>query len=59
MLLKYLIYFKSIFKNSSAKGHIGAEYYGDLVYLFIRIVGKPNLSHHFKMITKSYKKSCV
>ena len=31
-------------------------YYGDLVYKFIRIVGKPNFSDHFKNIIKRYIK---
>ena len=29
-------------------------FYGDLVYKFIRIVGKPNLSDRFKKIVKRY-----
>ena len=31
-------------------------FYGDLVYKFKRIVGKPNLSNQFKKIIKRYKR---
>ena len=31
-------------------------FYGDLVYKFKRIVGKPNFSDQFKNIIKRYKK---
>ena len=39
-------------------GHCIAEpiFYGDLVYKFKRIVGKPNFSDQFKKIIKCYVK---
>ena len=46
-------------KHSSATGHIRYYFYGDLVYKFKRIVGKPNFSDQIKMIIKRYKKSWI
>ena len=40
--------------NSSATRHIKPIFYGDLVYEFQRIVGKPNFSDQFKKIVKRY-----
>ena len=41
-------------KNSSATRHIRTYIYGDLVYKFKRIVGKPNFGDQFKKIVKRY-----
>ena len=43
-------------KDSSAKGISEPVFYGDLVYKFKSIVGKPNFSNHFKKIIKRYKR---
>ena len=43
-------------KDSSAVRHIGTRIYGDLVYQFKIIVGKPNFSDRFKKIIKGYKR---
>ena len=40
--------------NSSAIRHIRTYFYGDLVYKFKRIVGKPNFSDQVKKIVKLY-----
>ena len=34
-------------------------FYGDLIYKFKRIVGKPNFSDQFQKIIKRYKKSWI
>ena len=41
-------------KKSSATRHIRKYIIGDLVYIFKRIVGKPNFSDQFKKIVKRY-----
>ena len=43
-------------KNSSATRHIRTYIYGDLVYKFKRIVGKPNFIDQFKKFIKRYIK---
>ena len=45
-----------VLKDSSSNRHIRACIYGDLVYRFKRIVGKPNFSDQFKKIIKHYKR---
>ena len=42
--------------NIGLKTHIRTYFYGDLVYYFKRIVGKPNLSDQSKKIIKRYIK---
>ena len=42
-------------KDSSAKGISEPVFYGDLVYRFKRIVGKPNSSDQFQKHIKCYK----
>ena len=49
---KYNIRFKSLLQQ----GKTEPIFYGDLVYKFKRIVGKPNFSDQFKKIIKHYKK---
>ena len=44
------------FKNSLQHGTLKPIFYGDLVYKFKIIVGKPNFSDQFKKIIKRYKK---
>ena len=43
-----------LLQNSSATRHIRTYIFGDLVYKFKRIVGKPNFSDQFKKIVKRY-----
>ena len=42
--------------NLSATRHIRTYIYGDLLYKFKRIIGKPNFSDQFKKIIKRYIK---
>ena len=41
-------------KTLLQNGRSETIFYGDLVYKFKRIVGKPNFSDHFKNIIKRY-----
>ena len=43
-------------KTLLQQGISGLIFYGDLVYKFLRIVGKPNVSDQFKKIIRRYKK---
>ena len=52
-----LILKKYLLKDSSATRHISEPlFYGDLVYKFKRIVGKPNFNDQFKKIFNRYLK---
>ena len=43
-------------KNCLQQGISEPVFYGDLVYRFKRIVGKPNFSDQFEKIIKRYKR---
>ena len=45
---------KLVFKIRSTQNASMLHFYGDLVYKFKRIVGKPNFSDQFKKIVKRY-----
>ena len=51
LIVKYNIGLKTLLKQSISE----PIFYGDLVYKFKRIVGKPNFSDQFKKIVKRYK----
>ena len=46
-------------KTLLQQGIVELMFYGDLVYKFKKIVGKPNFSDQFKKIIKRYKKSWI
>ena len=50
LIVKYNIGFKNLLEQGISE----AIFYGDLVYKFKRIVGKPNFSDQFKKIVKRY-----
>ena len=50
LIVKYNIGFKTLLKQCISE----PLFYGDLVYKFKRIVGKPNFSDQFKKIVKRY-----
>ena len=50
LIIKYNIWLKTLQQQGISK----PIFYGDLVYKFKRIVGKPNLSDQFKTIIKRY-----
>ena len=52
LIVKYNIGLKTLLQQRISE----PIFYGDLVYKFKRIVGKPNFSHLFKKITKRYIK---
>ena len=52
LIVKYNIALKTLLQQGISE----PIFYGDLVYKFKRIVGKPYLSDQFKTITKRYKK---
>ena len=52
LIVKYNIGFKTLLQECILK----PIFYGDLVYKFKRIVGKPNFSDQFKKIIKRYIK---
>ena len=51
LIVKYNIGLKTLLQQG-----ISYIFYGDLVYKFKRIVGKPNFSDQFKKIVKRYKR---
>ena len=53
LIVKYNIGLKTLLQQGISE----TIFYGDLVYtcIFKRIVGKPNLSDHYKKIIKRYK----
>ena len=52
LIVKYNIELKTLLQQGISK----PIFYGDLVYKFKRIVGKPNLSDQFQKIVKRYIK---
>ena len=50
LIVKYNIWLKTLLQQSISE----PIFYGDLVYKFKRIVGKPNFSDQFKKIVKRY-----
>ena len=52
LIVKYNICLKTLLQQGISK----PVFYGDLVYKFKRIVGKPNFSDQFKKIIKCYKR---
>ena len=52
LIVKYNICLKTLLQQSISEPVV----YGDLVYKFKRIVGKPNFSDQFKKIIKCYKR---
>ena len=52
LIVKYNMGLKTLLQQGISE----PIFYGDLVYTFKRIVGKPNLSDKFKKIVKRYKK---
>ena len=52
LIVKYNIGLKTLMQQSLSE----PTFYGDLVYKFKRIVGKPYFSDQFKNIIKRYKK---
>ena len=52
LIVKYNIGLKTLLQQ----GILKPIFYGDLVYKFKRIVGKPNFSKQLKKIIKRYKK---
>ena len=51
LIVKYNIGLKTLLQQGISE----PTFYGDLVYKFKRIVGKPNFSDQFKKIVKRYK----
>ena len=51
MLLKYILELCILYSGISEP-----RFYGDLVYKFKRIVGKPNFSDHFEKTIKRFKR---
>ena len=54
-IVKYNIGFKTLLQQGISEPIL----YGDLVYKFKRIVGKPNYSDQFKKIVKRYATVCM
>ena len=54
LIVKYNIGLKTILQQGISE----PVFYGDLVYKFKRIVGKPNFSYQLKKNIKHYKKKC-
>ena len=52
----FLIAEFELLKTLLLRGLSRPEFYGDLVYKFRKIIGKNNLSYHFKKIGVRYKK---
>ena len=50
LIVKYSIGFKTLLQQGISE----PIFYGDLLYKFKRIVGKPNFSDQFKKIVKRY-----
>ena len=55
LIVKYNIGIKTLLQQ----GIFEPIFYGELVYKFKRIVGKPNFNDQFKKIIERYKKSCI
>ena len=55
LIVKYNIGLKTLLQQGISEPIL----YGDFVYKFKRIVGKPNFSDQFKRIIKRYKKSDI
>ena len=51
LIVKYNIWLKTLLQEGISE----TIFYGDLVYKFKRIVGKPNFSDQFKNIVKRYR----
>ena len=52
---KYTIRLKTLL----LQGFSEPEFYGDLVYQLRKIIGKKDLSYHFKKITVRYKRFVI